>query len=311
MKRFTGKTAVVTGAASGMGREVAEQLAAEGANVIGLDLSFPTLLSELRTSISITSTTSGDKKEKESTDAIPITRIKHDVTVPEHWATLAEHLSAIGGVDILINAAGIMDYGVLHETETDKWQRTLAVDLDGVMLGMRAVIPLMLNKNNNNYKDNTTTTITTAAATTAAAISTTSNPPSHSAPTTHSHSDGSGSSGRGGVIINFSSVLSYKSLAGSPAYHAAKAAVSQLTRNAAVTYAAQNIRVNAILPGLIKTPMVTGQPGEINDYVVERTPMGRMGTAGEIAKCVLFMASEDAAYMTGAGVVVDGGYSAQ
>ncbi|KAI1131054.1 2,5-dichloro-2,5-cyclohexadiene-1,4-diol dehydrogenase [Nemania abortiva] len=246
MARFEGKTAVVTGAGSGMGREVAEQLAAEGAKVIAVDLQFPDF--------------SPDDDEKEKG---PIIRRKQDVTVAEEWDALALDLSRSGssGVDILVNAAGVMDYAVLHETELSSWRHTMAVDLDGVMLGMRALIPLMRRQ------------------------------------------------GRGGSIVNFSSVLASVALAGSPAYHAAKAAVTQLTRNAAVTYASDNIRVNAIEPGIIATPMVLRQPNEFNQAVVSHTPLGRMGTPREIAKCVLFMASDDAAFMTGSAVVVDGGFS--
>ncbi|KAI0105775.1 2,5-dichloro-2,5-cyclohexadiene-1,4-diol dehydrogenase [Nemania sp. FL0031] len=245
MARFDGKTAVVTGAGSGMGREVAEQLAAEGAKVIATDLTFP----------------DPDPQPSEKGTS-SIIRRTHDVTVAEEWDALMAELSSSGGVDILVNAAGIMDYAVLHETELSSWRRVMDVDLDGVMLGMRAVIPLMRRRG-------------------------------------------------GGTIVNFSSILASVSLAGSPAYHAAKAAVTALTRNAAVTYAADNIRVNAIHPGIIATPMVMRQPEEFNQPVVDSTPLRRMGTPREIAKCVLFMASDDAAYMTGSAVVVDGGYSAR
>ncbi|KAK5626920.1 hypothetical protein RRF57_002635 [Xylaria bambusicola] len=242
MGRFLGKKAVVTGAASGMGQEVAEQLSAEGAIVIALDLTF-------------------SEKPSANTSLSPcIIQLKHDVTKPESWDAVASFLSS-SGVDILVNAAGVMDYALLHETELSSWRHTLDVDLDGVMLGMRALIPLM-------------------------------------------------KSGGGGSIVNFSSALATIAFAGSPAYHAAKAAVTHLTRNAAVTYAADKIRVNAVLPGIIDTPMVRKQSDEYNAAAVARTPLGRMGTASEIAKCVLFIASEDAAYMTGSAVTIDGGLSA-
>ncbi|KAI1423906.1 2,5-dichloro-2,5-cyclohexadiene-1,4-diol dehydrogenase [Xylaria sp. FL1777] len=249
MARFEGKTAVVTGAGSGMGLEVAELLAAEGAQVIALDIEFPST----------------------PPSSASITQRKHDVTSAEQWDALITSLSPPssptspspeGGIDILINAAGIMDYALLHETELGSWRRTLEVDLDGVMLGMRAVIPGMRAR------------------------------------------------GRGGVIVNFSSALATAAIAGSPAYQAAKAGVTHLTRNAAVSYAADRVRVNAVHPGIVATPLVMRQPAEFNAAAVARTPLGRMGTPREIAMCVLFMASDDASFMTGAAVVVDGGFSA-
>ncbi|KAI0805484.1 2,5-dichloro-2,5-cyclohexadiene-1,4-diol dehydrogenase [Xylaria sp. FL0064] len=240
-RRFEGKMAVVTGAASGMGREVAELLAAEGAQVIGLDLSFP---------------------ETASPSPSSIIRRKHDVSSAPQWDALATTLRTDypGGVDILVNAAGVIDNAPLHEVGLATWQRTLDVDLGGVMLGMRALIPLM--------KDH-----------------------------------------GGGSIINFSSVAATIAWSGFPAYHAAKAAVTHLTRNAAVTYAADGIRVNAVHPGIIASPMAESQPEELRARVVARTPMGRMGTPREVAACVLFLASDDAAFVTGSAMVVDGGLS--
>ncbi|KAI8951567.1 2,5-dichloro-2,5-cyclohexadiene-1,4-diol dehydrogenase [Xylaria longipes] len=243
MGRFDGKTAVVTGAASGMGREVVRQLVSEGARVTALDLDFP------------------DIKPGNTGESPSVIYQKHDVTVPEQWDVVVAKLKdCYTRVDILVNAAGVMDYAPLHEMELSSWRRVIDVDLDGVMLGMKAIIPLMR-------------------------------------------------AGGGGAIINFSSALATVVLPGSPAYHAAKAAVTQLTRNAAITYAADKVRVNAIHPGVIETPMVMKQSKEFNEAAVARTPLGRMGTADEIAKFVLFMASDDAAFMTGSAVVVDGGFS--
>ncbi|RWA04225.1 hypothetical protein EKO27_g10879 [Xylaria grammica] len=240
MARFTGKTALVTGAGSGLGAEVAKLLALEEAKVIALDIKFP------------------DTPDEPSS----ITRRQLDVTIPEQWDELVTSLTNDGvEVDILINAAGVLDNGNLHELELDSWRHILAVDVDGVMLGMRAIIPQMKAR------------------------------------------------GRG-AIVNFSSILADVSLIGSPAYHAAKGAVTNLTRNAAVTYAPDNVRVNAIHPGIIATPMVANQPKKFIGEALGRTPMGRMGTTREIATVVLFIASDDASFMTGSAVAVDGGFTA-
>ncbi|QKX61980.1 uncharacterized protein TRUGW13939_09136 [Talaromyces rugulosus] len=238
MARFDGKTVVVTGAGSGIGREVSLCFATEGATVIALDISCPMPFEESN-----------------------IHYRKHDVRLEEDWNSLVTELSTKEGADCLVNSAGIMDYAPLDEVDLSSWRRTMAVDLDGVMLGMRAIIPLMKE--------------------------------------------------RGGSIVNISSVWGLVAVSGCAAYHAAKAAVTHLTRNAAVTYAPHNIRANAIHPGIIATPLVLKQPDEFNQAMISRTPLGRMGKPVEIAKCVLFMASDDASFMTGAAIAVDGGWTAQ
>lgn len=232
---------MVTGAGSGIGREVALCFAAEGAaEVIALDIACPVPFDE----------------------SSPIHYRKHDVQIEQDWEHLANDLSARNGVDCLVNAAGFIDYASLEEVELSSWRGTMAVDLDGVMLAMRAMIPLMKKRG-------------------------------------------------GGSIVNISSVFGLVAVPGCAAYHAAKAGVTHLTRNVAITYASDNIRANAIHPGIIATPPVLAQPDEFNQTMVNRTPLGRMGKPVEIAKCVLFMASDDASYMTGASVAVDGGWTAQ
>lgn len=238
MARFDGKTVVVTGAGSGIGREIASCFAAEGATVIALDISCAVPFEESN-----------------------IHYRKHDVQIEEDWNSLVAELFTDNGADCLVNAAGVMDYAPIDEIDLNSWRRTMSVDLDGVMLGMRAIIPLMKE--------------------------------------------------RGGSIVNISSAWGLVAVSGSAAYHAAKAAVTHLTRNAAITYASHNIRANAIHPGIIATPLVLKQSEEFNQAMIERTPLGRMGKPVEIAKCVLFMASDDASFMTGAAIAVDGGWTAQ
>jgi NAD(P)-dependent dehydrogenase (short-subunit alcohol dehydrogenase family) len=112
-------------------------------------------------------------------------------------------------------------------------------------------------------------------------------------------------------IVNISSIWGYVAGTGQLAYHASKGAVSVMTRNAAITYAKHNIRVNAILPGLIETEMVRDQPPDMRKSILDATPMGRIGKPEEVAKGVLYLASDDASYVTGALLPIDGGFLAQ
>ncbi|MED3763825.1 SDR family NAD(P)-dependent oxidoreductase [Ureibacillus terrenus] len=112
----------------------------------------------------------------------------------------------------------------------------------------------------------------------------------------------------GGVIVNTASMYGLVGAAGSAAYNAAKAGVVNFTRSIALEYANRNIRINAICPGFIDTPILgdTDRNG-----LIEATPMKRLGKPEEIAKAVLFLASDDSSFMTGSALVVDGGYTAQ
>lgn len=114
-----------------------------------------------------------------------------------------------------------------------------------------------------------------------------------------------------GSIVNISSIWGSVAAGGAASYHATKAAVRNLTKNAAVTYAKQGIRVNSIHPGLIRTPIVDLQEVEKTAWVIAQTPMGHMGDPIDIAKGVLYLASDEAAFVTGAELYIDGGYTAQ
>jgi len=114
-----------------------------------------------------------------------------------------------------------------------------------------------------------------------------------------------------GSIINFSSIWGNVGVPGAAAYNAAKGAVRNMTKNAAVTYAPENIRVNSVHPGLIRTPLVEAQPDAMNQGIIGQTPMGRMGTPQEVAYGCLFLASDESSFVTGSELVIDGGYLAQ
>jgi len=114
----------------------------------------------------------------------------------------------------------------------------------------------------------------------------------------------------GGSVINTSSICGAVSIAGNVAYHAAKAGVILLTKNAAVTYARDGVRANAILPGSIITPMTQAQPDAMNAMFVDATPMGRQAVPSEVGWAAVFLASDEASYITGVELPVDGGYLA-
>jgi NAD(P)-dependent dehydrogenase (short-subunit alcohol dehydrogenase family) len=226
MTRLSGKVVIVTGAARGIGRGIAELMATEGATVVGADV----LPFEGETRMARTA---------------PL-----------------EVVAAWDRVDVLVNNAGVADYDVVHETSLDAWERVIGVDQTGVFLGMKSVIPQMQRV-------------------------------------------GSGS------IINISSIVGAVAVPGITAYHAAKGAVRTLTKNAAVTYAADGIRANAILPGWIRTPMTAGQTDEVNDRYTESTPIPRAGEPVDVAWAAVFLASDESGFITGVDLPVDGGYLAR
>ncbi|QJU52599.1 glucose 1-dehydrogenase [Herbiconiux sp. KACC 21604] len=115
----------------------------------------------------------------------------------------------------------------------------------------------------------------------------------------------------GGSIINISSIWGSVAVSGAHAYHATKGAVRNMSKSAAITYAKENVRVNSVHPGFIETPLTDAQAPEINDYVVSMTPMGRAGKPREIANGIVFLASDEASFVTGSELVIDGGYLAQ
>lgn len=117
--------------------------------------------------------------------------------------------------------------------------------------------------------------------------------------------------GGAGAIVNVSSIWGQVGAVGVAAYQASKGAVTLLSKNAAISFAADKIRVNSLHPGLIDTPLVRGQDPALTAQLATETPLGRLGTADEVAAAALFLASDDASYVTGAELVVDGGYTAR
>jgi len=116
---------------------------------------------------------------------------------------------------------------------------------------------------------------------------------------------------KSGSIVNISSIWGSAAVAGAQAYHAAKEAVRNMTKNAALTYVADGIRVNSVHPGFIDTPLTRAQAPDLNHAVIASTPMKRGGTPMEVAYGCLFLASDESSFVTGAELPIDGGYLAQ
>jgi NAD(P)-dependent dehydrogenase (short-subunit alcohol dehydrogenase family) len=243
MGRLIGKSAIITGAARGIGRAVADLFAQEGAVVFATDVNAPDRPFERR----------------------DIQFSIHDVSSETGWDDLVHQvIQHHGAIDVLVNNAGTGgSQRPLADETLEDWNRVIAVNQTGVFLGMRAVLPSMRAK-------------------------------------------------KSGSIINVSSIWGIAAVPGAAAYHATKAAVRHLTKHAAVTYAPDNVRVNSIHPGIIATPMVLeDQAEETSAAVVAATPLGRMGKPIELANGMLFLASDESSFMTGAELVIDGGYLAQ
>ncbi|MEY9095237.1 SDR family NAD(P)-dependent oxidoreductase [Paenibacillus sp. RC84] len=117
--------------------------------------------------------------------------------------------------------------------------------------------------------------------------------------------------GTGGAIVNCGSIHSHVGKAGVTAYASAKGGVKLLTQTLGIDYAQHSIRVNAVCPGYIDTPLIAGRTQAITDHLTALHPMGRLGKPEEVAKAVLFLASDDASFVTGTTLLVDGGYTAQ
>jgi NAD(P)-dependent dehydrogenase (short-subunit alcohol dehydrogenase family) len=239
MGTLTGRVALVTGAAQGIGHAVATVLAEAGAEVTATDIRDQSDLGE------------------------SIRTRSHDVTDAARWAEIVDEIEADHGrLDILVNNAGVSGYDDLHELELAEWNRIIAINQTGTLLGMQQALRLMRPQ-------------------------------------------------RSGAIVNIASICGATSVKGVAAYHASKHAVLTMTKNAAVSYARDGIRANAVLPGWIRTPLTLGQTDELNDAFLDATPMGVGGEPVDVARAVRFLVSDDARFITGVDLPVDGGYLAR
>ena len=250
MDRLSGRTAIITGAASGIGKATAHRLASEGANVVITDIN-------------------DDAGKAVVADLMgqgfTASFMHHDVTKAEDWQRVIDDtVAAYSGLDILVNNAGMGDLLDIDAATLSDWDRTIAIDQTSIFLGMKLASP-------------------------------------------HLKASGHGS------VVNISSIFGISGGFGtSPAYHAAKGAVRTLTKNVALLWAQQGVRVNSVHPGFIDTPILRETKGTpFEQVMLDMTPMGRLGRPEEIAAAVAYLASDDASFVTGCELAVDGGYLAR
>jgi len=241
MNRVSGKVAIVTGAASGIGRGVAELLAAEGAQVVATDLAAGPGI------------------------------VQHDVTDEAAWQRVVDNTVATHGrLDILVNAAGIAVWADIERATLADFRRCNAVNNEGVFLGCQAAIRAM-------------------------------------------------KANKAGSIINLSSVAGLVADPDAPAYCASKGAVRLLTKSIALHCARRgyNIRCNSVHPSFIATAMVEGvinanpDPAKMRHALETAAPLRRMGEVREVANLILYLASDESTFTTGAEHVIDGGLTAR
>ncbi len=244
MRRINGKTAVITGAASGIGEEIAWVFAREGARVILTDVA------PGGQAVAVALQEEGYWAKFQLCDVTKSDQVRE---------VMAVAVSETGRLDILVGCAGIVDQLDVVDTPEEVWDRVLAINLKGVFLTMKYAIPHML-------------------------------------------------AGGGGSIVNISSLsaVTHRSAGIGDAYAASKGGVSSLTHSVAIKFARQGIRANTILPGPIATPVTMKAYEEWEP----RVPLRRVGKPADIAQAALFLASDEASFITATPLMVDGGVHA-
>ncbi len=244
--RLEGKTAIVTGGASGIGEACCRLFVEHGAKVVIGDID----------------EAKGKALESELGDAAMFRRL--DASSEPNWNEVVDDvMSKWGRLDIVVNNAGMSGAKgrpPVEDTIVENWDTVFAVNSTGVMLGTKTAVAAMRK-------------------------------------------------GGGGSVVNISSIFGIVGSPAGAAYHASKGAARTFSKAAAVQLAKDNIRVNSVHPGFTDTPMTTDIHSDpaIHKYRVDMTPLGRLGKPNDIAYGVLYLASDEAAWVTGIELVIDGG----
>lgn len=249
LDRLKGKTAIVTGAASGIGRATALLFAKEGAAVTIADWN-----------------EEGIKAVEAEIRALggEVVALKVDVSNPDDILEMVDAtLDAFDRIDILVNNAGINPFSPFIVAEEDEFEKVLAVNAKGIFYACKEVVPVMIEQS---Y----------------------------------------------GKIINVTSIMSFSAGFGQSAYNASKGAAKMLTQGLTMDLAEYGINVNAVAPGMVRTGLTTGMFSDKKrtEYFEDRIPCGRIGEPEEIAGAILFLATDEARYINGHTLVVDGGMTA-
>lgn len=245
MGRFEGKTAIVTGASRGIGREIAILLGAEGASVA---VNYSGSKEKAEEVVELIKQSGGDAFA-----------IQANVSDAEQVKQMIdETLKSFGSIDMLVNNAGITRDNLLMRMKEDEWDDVININLKGVFLCTKAVTRQMMKQ-------------------------------------------------RAGKIVNLASIVGVIGNPGQANYVAAKAGVIGLTKTTARELATRNITVNAVAPGFITTDMTDALPDSVKEQMLAQIPLGKLGSAEDVAGAVAFLLSNDANYITGQTIHVDGG----